>query len=42
MIRLLHFWEDDCQCIHIRNGEEKDWDVTRFLNYDGIKIFDEE
>ena len=40
MIRLLHFWEDDCQCIHIRNGEEKDWDVTRFLNYDGIKIFD--
>ena len=35
LIKILYFWEDDVHCIY-----EWNWDVKKFLNYSGIKVFD--
>ncbi|KOA21032.1 hypothetical protein CLHOM_06200 [Clostridium homopropionicum DSM 5847] len=39
ILRIPFFWEDDVHCLDIENGDEKDWDVNRFIDYDGIKVF---
>ena len=35
LIKVPYFWEDDVHCIY-----ELDWNVEKFLNYSGIKVFD--
>jgi hypothetical protein len=40
ILRVYHFWEDDCHCAWIERGIEKDWGAQRFLEYSGMKIFD--
>jgi hypothetical protein len=35
LIAVPHFWEDDVHCIY-----KECWDVDRYLNYKGIKVFD--
>jgi hypothetical protein len=40
MLKILHFWEDDCHISLLEQGKEQDWDVNRFLSYEGIKVFD--
>jgi hypothetical protein len=40
MLRIFHFWEDDCHCIWMDKRMETDWNPLRFLTADGIKIFD--
>ncbi|MGE5473050.1 MAG: hypothetical protein ACM3UU_02380 [Ignavibacteriales bacterium] len=39
IIKVPFFWEDDLFCIAIKNGYEKNWDVNRFVEYKGIKVF---
>jgi hypothetical protein len=34
LIRVPYFWEDDVHCI-----SEWDWDIKKFLNYEGLKVF---
>ena len=35
LVKVPYFWEDDVHCIY---GWE--WDVEKFLNYKGLKVFD--
>jgi hypothetical protein len=35
LIKIPYFWEDDIHCIY-----EWNWNIDKFLNYDGIKVFD--
>ena len=35
IIRIPYFWEDDVHCIY-----GWDWDVKKYLNYKGLKVFD--
>ena len=35
MIEYPHFWEDDVHCIY-----RWDWDVEKYLNHKGLKVFD--
>lgn len=39
MIRVPFFWEDDVHCIHVKEGMEPDWNVARFLDRPGLKVF---
>lgn len=40
ILRILHFWEDDCHCLAIEKGIENDWNAHRFLYYLGTKVYD--
>jgi hypothetical protein len=40
ILRVFHFWEDDCHSVWMDKNVERDWDARRFLDYDGVKIFD--
>ena len=40
LIRVPHFWEDDVFCIEREKAIYKDWDVSKFLDYKGLKVFD--
>jgi hypothetical protein len=40
ILRVFHFWEDDCHSAWIDKNVEHDWNVHRFLNLEGVKIFD--
>jgi hypothetical protein len=35
LIKVPHFWEDDVHCLY-----RWDWNVKKFLEYKGIKVFD--
>ena len=35
LIKVPYFWEDDVHCIY-----DWDWDVKKFIQYKGIKVFD--
>jgi hypothetical protein len=35
LVKVPYFWEDDVHCNY-----EWDWNVDKFLNYSGIKVFD--
>jgi len=39
MVRIPYFWEDDLYCINNNACEKQDWNVTRFLNNPGLKVF---
>ncbi|MDR1292977.1 MAG: hypothetical protein LBJ91_06270 [Clostridiales Family XIII bacterium] len=40
MLRVFHFWEDDCHIAWADQRVERDWDAGGFLDYDGVRIFD--
>ncbi|MFN8673742.1 MAG: hypothetical protein U0457_16900 [Candidatus Sericytochromatia bacterium] len=39
MIRVPHFWEDDIFCLENINTNDTYWDVSNFLQIDGLKVF---
>lgn len=40
VIRVPYFWEDDIHVYAIEQGIEKDWNTEKYLNNDGLKVFD--